>query len=291
MARLGYTGLIITEPEETFLCLGLLDNLGELIEYRECQNLGIPIIRRETGGGAVLLSRGQVFYQLILPKSMLPFRVVDSYKVLCEPVLRVYRRLGLPAEYRPINDIVVGGKKISGQGAGDIGRYLVFVGNILIRFDTRLMARLFRLPHESLRSFVKEALEENMTWLERELKRDVSYDELASLLVEEFSKSFDFEEVSEVPEDALMLADRLKEELTSEEFLFEDTGRRHRLIKVREGVFIRSFELNGKPAGLLIEEGVIKRVFGLSESLEGLPYEKEELLKAVEPELVSLLIG
>ncbi len=78
MARLGYTGLLITEPGETFLCLGLLDNLNQIVDYAVCKSLNIPVIRRETGGGTVLLAPRQVFYQLILPRSMLPFRVVDS---------------------------------------------------------------------------------------------------------------------------------------------------------------------------------------------------------------------
>jgi lipoate---protein ligase len=41
-----------------------------------------------------------------------------------------------------------------------------------------------------------------------------------------------------VPQEILNLADRLKEELTSEETLFEDTGRNHKLLKIREGVFL-----------------------------------------------------
>jgi lipoate-protein ligase A len=41
-----------------------------------------------------------------------------------------------------------------------------------------------------------------------------------------------------VPQEILELADKLKEELTSEETLFEDTGRNHKLLKIREGVFL-----------------------------------------------------
>ncbi len=204
-------------------------------------------------------------------------------------MLRVYERLGLRAEYRPVNDIVVKNKKISGQGAGDIGRYLVFVGNILLCFNTGLMSQLFKLSHHGMREWVRQALEENITWLEREGVH-VSSQEVQELLVEEFSRSFEFEGVSPIPELALELADKLKEELTLEEFLLEDTGKRHKFIKIREEVFVKGVELGGKPAGLLIEGNVIKKVLGLPMELCGLAYERETLLKVVGPELANLLI-
>ncbi len=289
MARLGYTGLIITEPKETFVSIGMLDNLEKIIDHQACQSLNIPIIRRETGGGTVLLSSEQVFYQLILPKSLVPFKVIDAYVKLSKPVIRTYNRLGLDAEYRPINDILVKGKKISGQASADIEKCFVFVGNILIDFDTALMSKVFKLPDETLRIAIKEALDENITWLKRHITRLITFEEISSVLIDEFSKELPFEGFSEVPKEALELADKLKKELTSEECLFEDTGRKHEVIKIREGVFVKNILCNGKKGSLLIEDGIIRKVWGPFEYLLGFEYQKEKLLNSFSPELVDCL--
>ncbi len=240
MAELGYEGLILCEPEDTYISLGYFDRAYELIDLKKCKDLGIGLIRRQTGGGAVLLSPGQVFYQLVLPKGRIPFKVEDAYRKLSQPIIRAYARLGLEVEYKPINDLVVKSsqRKISGQGAGDIGKFFVFVGNILLRFDPDLMAELFNLPNKHIREKVRQSLWENLSWLERELDRSFSSQEVAWVLLEEFSKDFDLEVCNEVPKSALELAEKLREEMTSEETLLEDTGRRHDLIKIREEVYV-----------------------------------------------------
>jgi len=242
MARLGYEGLIITTPAETYASVGYFDKTQDILDLERCKELGIPVIRREVGGGAVLLHEGQVFYQLIMKKNRAPFKVIDAYKKFSQPVINVYKRLGVEVEYRPINDLVVkrNKKKISGQGAADIEDSFVFVGGILLRFNTELMSKIFKVPEEKFRDKVHKSLEENVTWVERETGRFPSYEEVEELLVEEFSKIIPFEGESEIPEEALELADKLKEEFTSEEVLFEDTGRKHRAIKLREGVYLRT---------------------------------------------------
>ncbi len=240
MAELGYTGLVLCEPEDTYVSLGYFDRAQELIDLKRCRELSIGIIRRQIGGGAVLLAPGQVFYQLILPKNLVPFRVEDAYKKLSQPVIRAYNRLGLEVEYRPINDLLVKAsqRKISGQGAGDIGKFFVFVGNILMSFDPDLMAELFLLPHEALREEVRGSLWENIGWLERELGRSFSFEEVSGALLEEFVQEFEFDGYAEVPSDALELAEKLRIDMTSEETILEDTGRRHEAIKIREGVYV-----------------------------------------------------
>jgi lipoate-protein ligase A len=236
-ARAGLYGLILVEPDDTYLSLGYFDNLQQVVDLERAKALNIPIIRREVGGGTVLLSRGQVFYQLVVPKSLAPFKVEDAYKKFSQPVMETYRQLGIEVEYRPINDIITKAtkRKISGQGAGDIGKAFVFVGNILLRFDTQLMAELLKVPDKEL---LKSLLDENISWVERETGKLPDFWDVAKLLEKSFRKVLPLEREGEVPQEILELADKLKEELTSEETLFEDTGRNHKLLKIREGVFL-----------------------------------------------------
>ena len=302
MARLGYEGLIITSPTDTYVSVGYFDKTQEIIDLNKCRKMKIPVIRREVGGGAVLLHPYQVFYQLILRKDKVPFKVVDAYKHFSRAVINTYKRLGVEVEYRPINDIVVkkNKKKISGQGAADIEDMFVFVGGILLRFNTELMAELFKVPEEKFRDKLYKSLEENISWVERETGRVPAYEEVEEILVEEFSKLIPFEGEEGIPPEAYELADKLREEFTSEEVLLEDTGRRHRAIKLREGVYLRT-SIHKARGGLLRaeiwtdgERIVSARIYGdftlypknsikeLEESLAGVPFNKEEIKKKVE---------
>jgi lipoate-protein ligase A len=74
--------------------------------------------------------------------------------------------------------------------------------------------------------------------VERETGKLPDFWDVAGLLEESFRKVLPLEGEGEVPREILELADKLKEELTSEETLFEDTGRNHKLLKIREGVFL-----------------------------------------------------
>jgi lipoate-protein ligase A len=304
MARLGYEGLIITAPAETYVSVGYFDKTEELIDLGRCRKRNIPVIRREVGGGAVLLAPGQVFYQLIMRRrsGKLPFKIEEAYRKFSLPVIETYRKLGVEAQYRPINDIVVerNKKKISGQGAADIGECFVFVGGLLLRFDTELMAQLFRVPEEKFRDKLHKSLEENLTWVERETGRFPSYEEVEKLLIEEFSKIIDLEGEAEVPPEAVSLADKLKEEFTSREALLEETGRKHRAIKIKEGVFVRNSVHKAK-GGLLKAEVYIReesieevRIYGdftlypkealrkLEDSLRGIPFDERSVRRVLE---------
>lgn len=303
MARLGYEGLIVTSPKETYVSVGYFDRTQDIVDLERCRELGLPVIRREVGGGAVLLDPDQVFYQIVMKRDSqkLPFRIEEAYRKFSKPVIEVYRRLGIEAEYRPINDIVVkkNQRKITGQGAADIERSFVFVGGILLRFNVDLMARIFRVPEEKFRDKIHKTLEDNITWVERETGRKPSYEEVEDLLVEEFSKVLDLEGEGEVPEDAVELADRLKHLFTSDEFLLEDTGRKHRTIKIREGVHVRNSVHKAKGglirAEVLIREGLIEdvRIRGdftlypkdsldtLERSLIGVPFEREKIKEKI----------
>ena len=291
-ARLDMFGLILVEPEDTYVSLGYFDNIQEILDLQRIKSLGITVIRREIGGGTVLLAPGQVFYQLVIPKSLTPFKIEEAYRKFSQPVMETYRKLGIGVEYRPVNDIVVKSsqRKISGQGAGDIHKAFVFVGNILLRFNTELMAEVLKVPNKD---FVKKVLDENLTWVEREKGAMPDFLEVADILEFEFKKLLPLETCQEIPEEALKLADKLKEELTSEELLFEETGRKHRLIKMREGVFLRNkrMKVNGKELSIsmIVEGQVIKfcKLNGLEfENLEkevvGLNYDQESVKIALE---------
>jgi lipoate-protein ligase A len=143
--------LSFCRPTEPYICLGYHRRLDEL-DLTTCNALGLPVLRRQIGGGPVYLDSDQLFFQLTLPAADAPTGVARLYATLLEPAALALRRLGVPAKVAGTNDLIVGGRKVSGTGAGQIGNGVVVVGNVMFAFPHERMARALALPDERMRS-------------------------------------------------------------------------------------------------------------------------------------------
>ncbi|MHB8504556.1 MAG: lipoyl protein ligase domain-containing protein [Acidimicrobiales bacterium] len=242
LARLGLEGLVLVEPEASFVSVGFFDDAAAAVDLEGCLRRDLPVIRREVGGGPVLLGPGQVFYNLILARShpLIPARLEDAYRLLSQPAIEVYRHFGVNVHYQPINDLVTSeSKKVAGQGAADIGDTFCFVGAILRYFDTALMSEVLRVPEEKMRGKLFALLSENMSTIEAETGAAPGTQATIDALVTAFSRLLGPLEPRPVPEEANALARQLGRRFCSPEVVLASTPRRHTAIRVREGVYLR----------------------------------------------------
>ena len=193
LARLDREALCLVSPETPYVCIGFHQDVEQEVDLEFCRANNIPIFRREVGGGAVFLDGEQLFFQLILKRgnSIVPKRIGAFYKKFLQPVINVHHRIGIAAEYKPVNDIIIQNRKISGTGAGEIGDCVVFVGNLILDFDYETMSRVLKIPNEKFRDKVKKTIEENLSTIRRELgqKDSIPLNEkiLNQMMAEEFS--------------------------------------------------------------------------------------------------------
>lgn len=302
LAQMGVDGLVLIEPEDPFVSVGYFDDTDQVVDRQRCGALGVPVVRRWIGGGPVLLGPGQVFYQLVLSRGspLVPPRIDDAYRILSAPVVDAYMRLGVDVRYRPINDLVaMDGRKISGQGAADIEGSFCFVGAVLRHFDTALMAELLRVPDEKLRGRLHETLQDNVTSIVDQTGVEPSTEEVIKVLSTCFSSLLGPLIATPLPDEVGDLAVSLCKTLTSPEELGRRTGRRHRAIKLREGVETR-FGVHKAPGGLIradvdVRDGFIEsatlfgdftflpgdRFAGLCEAVSGIAFDTSEVCLAV----------
>lgn len=229
--------IVITEPSDTCVSLGYFDNANRFLDFNYCKTHNIPIIRRYTGGGTVILHPGQIFYQFIFSKSnkTIPFKIENVYKYFSNIVIEVYKSLGINAFYKPIADIVVNDKKVSGQGAGDIENMLVFVGNILMDFDFDTMANIVSYIKD--KNNFKTILKDNITTIKRE-NINVAKEDIVNAFIDVLRGKFSNLEILSLPEDILDFARSLETDLTSYAVITEDTGKEHMIFKIKENYFI-----------------------------------------------------
>jgi lipoate-protein ligase A len=194
LAEMGQEALSLVSPATPYVCIGFHQDLEQEVDVEYCKAKGIPVFRRDLGGGAVYLDGGQLFFQLILRKDnpAVPKSKESFYRKFLQPIVRVYRRIGIPAEYKPVNDVIAAARKISGTGVGEIGDCIVFVGNLIVDFNYGEMSRVLKVPDEKFRDKVHKTLKDNLTTIRRELgeERAQEWSEAAlnGLMAEEFQK-------------------------------------------------------------------------------------------------------
>lgn len=93
------------------------------------ERMGIPLLRRLSGGGAVYHDRGNLNFSLILP------RTDYALERQMEAVTRALRSLGLPVEPHLRTGLAVAGRKVSGQAFAIRGGAVLHHGTLLIRSD------------------------------------------------------------------------------------------------------------------------------------------------------------
>jgi lipoate-protein ligase A len=149
--------------------------------------------------------------------------------------------LGIPAEYKPVNDVIVETRKISGTGAAEIGDCIVFVGNLILDFDYETMSKILKVPDEKFRDKVHKTLRENLSTIRRELgeKEAARWDEamLNGLMAEEFQKLLGPMDMGHRDETLQRKMDAVQARMDNEAWLFKKgrTALRGRDVKIRAG--------------------------------------------------------
>ncbi len=253
-ARLGIEGINILAPSTPYVCIGYHQNLAQEVDLEYCKAHDIPVFRREVGGGAVFLDGDQIFYQIVLHKDNPLVRgdKADLYKLLLEPVAQTYADLGIPSQYRPVNDVVtLEGRKISGTGAAEIGDSIVLVGNLIADFDYETMTRVLRIPDEKYRDKVFKSMRENLTTIKREIGQVPTWDAMAGPLIRNYESIFGTLEAVELPDEVRREAEVLKPQFLSQDWLFKRrTAGKQEGIKIATGVNVIN-RAHKAPGGLI----------------------------------------
>ncbi|NNG07102.1 MAG: lipoate--protein ligase family protein, partial [Desulfobacteraceae bacterium] len=212
---------------------------------------GIPIIRREVGGGTVFLDRDQLFFQCIFPRDKAPLRVDRLYEFFLQPAVNTYRSLGVDAYYRPVNDIQVDEKKISGTGAGRVGEASVVVGNIIFDFNYGEMSRVLHLSSEGFRDKVHDSMRLYVTTLRRELGHVPDRERIKERLIKEFEELLGgpLQRDDLTPDEQRMLV-KLDKKFTDPNWLYEKGGKVNDWVKISTDVFVGE-SIYQTPGGLI----------------------------------------
>jgi len=183
------------------------------IRLSYCQEHGIEINRRLTGGGGLFWDESQLGWEIVASQEdeRIPHSVEELYELLCQGAIRGLEKLGVRATFRPKNDIEIEGRKLSGTGGTSMDGAFLFQGTLLVDFDVDTMLRALRIPTEKLKDKEIDSVRERVTCLAWELGSAPPLAQIKAALAEGFSEvlGVQFEPGPLVPFEDDLLAKRL----------------------------------------------------------------------------------
>jgi lipoate-protein ligase A len=302
-AHLGREVLIILRPATPYVCIGYHQDAQQEIDLEFARLHHIPVFRREVGGGAVYLDGEQLFFQLVIRRDHpgVPANIADFYQKFLQPIIDTFRQFGVPAEYKPVNDIVTNGRKISGTGAAQIDDMLILVGNFIQDFNYEMMSRVLRVPDEKFRDKVHKTMYENLTTFLRETGSIPANGDLAAELARRYTPLLGELVQKPLDQELTQKADELLLEMNTPEWLLANDHRRldSTQVKIAEGIYVVQKMLK-TPGGLIRVTAVnqdkrlsdvhisgdffffpANSLVDLEQTLEGIPAETDAIAQVV----------
>jgi len=173
--------------------IGYFQKISEAANLEFLRETGIQYTRRITGGGSVYHdTNGEITYSVVLPAEDVLSDILESYRIICSGLVYALRKLGVPAEFVPVNDIVVYGKKISGSAQTRRAGFLLQHGTLMYATDLDMLERALIAPREKLESKGVRSIRERVITL-RDIIGQVDMNILVESLVEGFSRALSAE--------------------------------------------------------------------------------------------------
>jgi lipoate---protein ligase len=246
--------VILNHPKSPFVNIGYHQLMEKEIEVEYAEEQGFSLVRRTIGGGAILDGPWEQDYFVVINRSNpeCPKNIQNFYSKFMKPPLYALKELGLNASIRPPNDIIVNGKKISGNGAISIEKANILAGDLLLDAPTDLMSKIIKSPSEKYRDKLAESMNEWITSIRTQTGREIPRKTVKELIVkgfkEELGITFETATMTENERDKLESLIRVRRE---EDWIFSKDN--DLLMKTEKGSY--GTKVRG---GLVVSEAVHK---------------------------------
>jgi len=140
--------LRLWEPAQPMVVVGRSSRVSEEVDCEQCRRLGIPILRRCSGGATVLTGPGCLMYALVLSYERRPAlqMISEAHRFVLQTVSDLLASVVSGVQPNGTSDLTVSGKKFSGNSMRAKRTHLLYHGTLLYDFPLGLITKCLRMP-------------------------------------------------------------------------------------------------------------------------------------------------
>ena len=140
--------LRIWEPTRWFVVIGRGSSLETEVDQKRCSEDAIPVLRRSSGGAAIVAGPGCLFYAVVLSLKQYPeLRSIDrAHAHVLSTLIKGLRNIVPQIERKGTSDLAVEGKKVSGNSLRCRKDHLLYHGTVLYDMPLAPITEYLRFP-------------------------------------------------------------------------------------------------------------------------------------------------
>ncbi|MHB9946643.1 lipoate--protein ligase [Clostridium botulinum] len=171
---------ILWQNEPTIV-IGKHQNTLKEINMNFVQDNNINVVRRNSGGGAVYHDLGNINFTFITKydeKHLLDF------KTFTNPVVYSLGKLNVKAELSGRNDILIDGRKISGNSQHIYKDRFLHHGTLLFNSELENLVKALNVDNDKILSKGIESIKSRVTNIKEHVKEDIFMEKFKEILIE-----------------------------------------------------------------------------------------------------------
>ncbi|KAF5077738.1 Lipoate-protein ligase LplJ [anaerobic digester metagenome] len=267
--------------------IGKYQNTIEEINVNYVIEKGVKVVRRITGGGAIYTDLGGWQFSFITRGQA---DHIDFGKYMT-PVTEALKTLEINAEFNSRNDLVINGKKISGNAQCMLNGYTLHHGSLLFNTDFEEMVRCLTVDSYKIISKGIKSVKERVTNISEHLKRSIDIETFKQLMITSIRQGSD-EVYTLTDVDIMRIKEIAKDKFESWDWNF---GKSPKFNITRTGHFDGGkidfrLDVNG---GVISDCRIYGDFFGcvdideLSKVLVGTKYKRENIQEVIDDRLIK----
>lgn len=181
----SYLLFYINEPS---IIIGRNQNSAEEINTEYVDENGIKVVRRLSGGGAVYHDEGNLNFSFITKDDGESFH---NFAKFTEPVVKALNDLGVPAELIGRNDLLVEGRKISGNAQFSTKGRMFSHGTLMLDSEIEHVVAALNVSKEKIESKGIKSIRSRVANISEYLQEKITMKEFKTLILQSIYETDD----------------------------------------------------------------------------------------------------